>query len=600
MQRLARWVVRPPPDAAQVRGLSRALHLPDALASLLLQRGYETADAAAAFLRPTLDTLADPLNLPDMAKAVDLITAAARDGQAILVHGDYDVDGQCATALLTRTLRAAGVRTVPFVPHRLRDGYDFGPAGLAAAQAHETAVIITCDCGVTAHETVARARERGHVVIVTDHHVPRTLPPADAVIDPQRTDCDVAFREYCGAGVAFKLAQALVEPLHIPANLPFHLLDLVALATVADIVPLVGENRVLVRAGLKLLADSGWVGIRALLEVVGLAGKSLRSGHVGFILAPRLNAAGRLGDAMDGVKLLLTDDQEEARTLARDLETINARRQAMDQAILQQAVDAVEHGVDLEEEYALVLAREGWHPGVIGIVASRLVERFGRPTILVALEGEEGRGSGRSIPGFDLHAALVQCAPHLARFGGHRMAAGLTLQRDRLGAFREAFNAHARTSLALEDLIPTQRIDLVVALDELDLRLERLLQALEPCGPGNPGPVFGTRGAMARSAKVVGNNHVRFVLDDGTARLGAIGFDWADRLPEDWPADPVDVAFRLERDEFRGDATLQARVVHIMAAARPQVLSLDLHRSPSSSVAPPAGERRVMEDDGRR
>jgi single-stranded-DNA-specific exonuclease len=563
----ARWVIRPPPEADRVRGLSSALNLPPLLASLLLQRGFATADAAATFLRPSLDRLADPHALPDMGRAVELIADAVRAGQGILVHGDYDVDGQCATALLTRTLRAGGARVVPFVPHRVRDGYDFGPAGLAAAAAERASLIITCDCGTTAHETVAAARERGLTVIVTDHHVVGTLPPAHAVINPQRPDCDVPYREYCGTGVAFKLAQALVEALDAPAKLPYHMLDLVALATVADIVPLTGENRVLVRAGLKVLADSAWPGVRALLDVVGLAGKTLRAGHVGFILAPRLNAAGRIGDAMDGLKLLLSDDDEEARTLARALETINARRQAMDQEILEQAVEAVEDGVDLAEAYGLVLAQEGWHPGVIGIVASRLVERFGRPTILVALDGEEGRGSGRSIPGFDLHAALVRCSPHLARFGGHTMAAGLTVRRDRLEAFRNAFNAHARGSLAADDLVPTRRIDLLVQLDELDLRLERLLQALEPCGPGNPAPVFGARGAAARNARVVGANHLRFVLDDGSARMSAIGFDWADRLPGDWAAGPVDVAFRLERDEFRGDTTLQARVVDIRSPA---------------------------------
>ena len=234
--------------------------------------------------------------------------------------------------------------------------------------------------------------------------------------------------------------------------------------------------------------------------------------------------------------------------------------------ILEQAVGAVETEVDLDDAYGLVLAKDGWHPGVIGIVASRLVERFGRPTILVALEGDEGRGSGRSIPGFDLHAALVSCAPHLARFGGHTMAAGLTVRRERLDDFRLAFNAAARGALEPDDLIPTQRIDLLVSLDHLDLRLERMLQALEPCGPGNPAPVFGAAGARARDPRVVGTNHLRFTLDDGTSRLPAIGFDWADRVDQGWAAGPVDVAFRLDRDEWQGDATLQARVVHIRPA----------------------------------
>lgn len=563
----ARWVVRDAPDQTRVRDLAAALGVPPVLATLLVQRGHDTPDGAAGFLRPSLDTLSDPFQLPDMARAVELLADAVSRGQTILVHGDYDVDGQCATALLTRTLHAAGARVVPFVPHRVRDGYDFGPAGLAAAREHQAAVIVTCDCGTTALDAVARAREAGHQVIVTDHHLPGTLPAADAVVNPRRPEAEGAFREFCGAGVAFKLAQALVKVLALPANLPYHLLDLVALATVADIVPLTGENRTLVRFGLKTLADSRWPGLRALVETVGLARRPLRAGHVGFILAPRLNATGRIADAMDGLRLLLSDDEEAARDLARELETINARRQSMDQEILEQAVDHIEREVDLDQSYGLVLARDGWHPGVIGIVASRLVERFGRPTIMVALEGEEGRGSGRSIPGFDLHAALVSCAPHLARFGGHTMAAGLTVLRQRLPDFRNAFNAVAREALEPEDLVPRQRIDLVVPLHQLDLRLERLLQALEPCGPGNPAPVFGAAGVTARDPRVVGTNHLRFVLDDGSTRLPAIGFDWADRVPPEWAQGRVDVAFRLDRDEWQGDATLQARVVHIRPAA---------------------------------
>jgi single-stranded-DNA-specific exonuclease len=576
MQLIARWLVRPSPDGEPVRRLSQRLKLPPALATLLVQRGYREPEAAAAFLRPRLDGLADPFGLPDMAPAVERITRAVRSGETILVHGDYDVDGQCAAALLTRTLRAADARVVPFVPHRIRDGYDFGRAGLAAAGEHQAGVIITCDCGVTANEAVARATQAGHTVIITDHHVPRSangergvpgeLPPAHAIVNPQRADSQAAFREYCGAGVAFKLAQALVGPLGLPANLPYHLLDLVALATIADLVPLTGENRVLVKYGLRLLQESRWPGLRALLETVGLAARPIRAGHVGYILAPRLNAAGRIGDAMDGLRILLTDDGEEARAVASELETVNARRQTMDQEILVQAVDHIEREVDLDQEYGLVLARDGWHPGVIGIVASRIVERFGRPTILVALDGDEGRGSGRSIPKFDLHAALVSCAPLLARFGGHTMAAGLTVRRERLPDFRLAFNAVARNALEVDDLVPTQRIDLLVGLDQLDLELERLLHALEPCGPGNPAPVFGARRVTARDPRVVGTNHLRFVLEDGRSRLAAIGFDWADRVSPGWADRPVDVAFRLERDEFQGDATLEARVVHILPA----------------------------------
>lgn len=562
-----RWSLTPPPDPDRVAELTRSLNLPDTLAALLIQRGHLTPAAAASFLRPGLAGLSDPLAMRDMLRAVEVIAGAVRAGQTILIHGDYDVDGQCGAALLTRTLRAAGAKVVPFTPHRLRDGYDFGPAGVAAAQTHGAGVIVTVDCGVTAHATVARAKELGHAVVVTDHHVPGELPPADAVLNPHRPDCESPFKGFCGTGVAFKLAQALVPALGLPANLPFHLLDLVALASVADIVPLRGENRILVRAGLKVLAASRWPGVRALIAAAGFAGRDIRAGHVGYILAPRLNAVGRLGDANDGLRLLLTDDEPEARRLAGELEAINTRRQRLDQEILDQALETIEQEVDLEREYALVLARDGWHPGVIGIVASRVVERFGRPTFLIGLDGEEGRGSGRSIPGFDLHAALVSCAPLLSRFGGHAMAAGLTVRRENLEGFRAALNAVAREILEPDDLVPRQRIDLVVQLDRLDLRLEKMLRALEPCGAGNPAPVFGAERVWARNPRVVGGKHLRLTLDDGAGRIPGIGFDWGDRLDEAWAQSPVDVAFRLERDEWQGLASLQARVVDIHTAA---------------------------------
>lgn len=560
---VGRWRLAEPGDPTATQGLAAALRIPPTLAQLLVQRGYATSEDARTFLRPTLDQLSDPGLLRDMPRAVELIAGAVRRGTRIFVHGDYDVDGQCATALLTRVLREAGAEVVPFVPHRTRDGYDFGPAGLAAARACGAGLVITCDCGTTAVEPVAAARAAGMAVVVTDHHLARVTASADAMVNPQRPECPSPAKVLCGTGVAFKLVQALVAELGLPANLPYHFLDLVALATVADVVPLTGENRVLVRFGLKTLAQSRWPGVRALVAVAGLAGRPIRASHVGFVLAPRLNAVGRIGDAKDGLRLLLADDPAEAEALARQLETMNARRQAMDEAMLGEALEEIEAGVDLDRAYALVLAREGWHPGVVGLVASRVVERYARPTILVALEGEHGRGSGRSIAGFDLHGALAACAPHLARFGGHRMAAGLTVERGRLGAFREAFNAIAQSELTADDLVPTQRVDLVVSLDQLDGNLERLMRHLEPCGAGNPAPVLGVRGAAGRSARVVGANHVRCTLDDEQARIAAIGFGWADRVPDDWWTRPLDVAFRLERDEWRGRTSLQARIVHI-------------------------------------
>src|SRR6266516_2770747 len=522
----ARWTVTAPPDPQLTAALASDLHIPEPLAALLVQRGLAAPEHAKAFLRPDLERLSDPLAWVDMSRAVELIVAAVRSGAPILVHGDYDVDGQCAAALLTRVLSSVGGRVHAFVPHRLRDGYDFGPTGLAEARRLGAGLIITCDCGITAVEAVRAARAAGIEVIVTDHHLPgNELPPASAVLDPQRADCRSAAKELCGTGVAFKLAQALVPALGLSPHLPLHFLDLVALATVADVVPLTGENRILVRHGLKLLAESHWTGVRALVETAGLAGKPIRSGHVGFIQAP-------------------------------------------DQRILDEAVELAER-VLRPEDRALVLAADAWHPGVIGIVASRLVERYGRPTFLIAWDGggSTGRGSGRSIAGFDLHAALQRVAPHLEKYGGHTMAAGLTIRRGRYEAFRVAFLGVASELLRPDDLVPAQRVDLELPLGLVSDELEKLIRYLEPCGAGNPAPVFGVRGARAVGARRVGTNHLRFTLDDESGALPAIAFQWADAIPDQWLAERLDVAFRLERDEWQGRTTLQARVASMAPSA---------------------------------
>jgi single-stranded-DNA-specific exonuclease len=555
-----RWVVAPTPDPAAVERLAAELGLPVALAALLVQRGQGSQVAARSFLRPSVGGLSDPAGIAGMAEAVDAIASAVRAGGTILVHGDYDVDGQCATALLTRALREAGADVVGFVPHRLRDGYDFGPAGLAAAQRIGASLVITCDCGITAVETVAAARAAGIGVVVTDHHLPGPeLPPALAIVDPQHGEHSADTRALCGTGIAFKLVQALVPALGLPPNLPYHLLDLVALATVADVVPLVGENRILVRHGLRLLGGSRWPGLRALVEASGLGGRELRAGHMGYILGPRLNAVGRIGDAADGLRLLLTDDELEATELARRLEGLNVERQSLDHRMLEEALEQVEQAGDPERDAGFVLAGDGWHPGVVGIVASRVVERYGRPAFLIAFDGEIGKGSGRSISRFDLHAALLACGDLLERYGGHQMAAGLTIKRGRLEEFRERFCDIAREMLGPDDLGPEQRVDLELRLHEADRELERMCRHLEPCGSGNASPVFGVRGVRLTGRSRVGNGHLKGTLDDGRTRLPAIGFQWADRVP--WLGEGlVDAAFRLESNEWNGHSTLQARL----------------------------------------
>jgi single-stranded-DNA-specific exonuclease len=548
--------------------LAAALNLPVPLAALLVQRGHDTPDAARRFLRPELASLVEPEALLGLPAAVEAIVATAATGGTILVHGDYDVDGQCATAVLVRTLRAAGVTTHGFVPNRLRDGYDFGPAGLREAERVGAQLIVTCDCGITAVETVAAARASGFRVVVTDHHLPGDqLPNAHAVIDPQQPGDTSGLEMLAGTGIAFKLAQAIAPRLGLPANFCWHLLDLVALATIADVVPLIGENRILVKHGLRLLADSRWPGVRALLKASGVDSSEVRAGQVGYTIAPRLNAAGRIADAGLGLQLLLSDDPAECARIAAELERLNRERQAIDQRILDEALVSVERDYpDPGSHRALVLAHEGWHPGVVGIVASRVVERFGRPTFLIALEGEVGKGSGRSVDRFDLHAALHQCGDLLERFGGHRMAAGLTIRRDRVAAFRTRFNAVASNLLPVADLGPEQRVDLELHPAEVSDDLERWGRHLEPCGMGNPAPVFGVRQVRLDGVRTVGSNHLKATIAAGGRSLEAIAFNWADRA-SGLDRGAVDVAFRLERNEWQGRSALQARVVALARTA---------------------------------
>jgi single-stranded-DNA-specific exonuclease len=566
-----RWIVEAAANAARAEALAAELSIPPALARLLVQRGYEEPERAKAFLRPALESLSDPYCLAGMAQAVEAVTGAIRRGDTILVHGDYDVDGQCATALLTRALREAGGRVEPFVPHRLRDGYDFGPAGLAEARRVGARLILTCDCGITAVETVRRATEAGIAVVVTDHHLPGPeLSPAAAIVDPQRSDDTSELGVLCGTGIAFKLVQALVPALGLPVTLPLHLLDYAAIATVADVVPLVGENRIIVRHGLRLLRQTRWPGLQALLRVSGLANRSIRASQVAFILGPRLNAAGRVGEASAGLRLLLSDDHAEAFRLAEQLEVWNTERQAIDQRILQDAIDLVEKEFDLNRDAAFVLAAEGWHPGVVGIVASRVVERYGRPTFLIGFDGEIGKGSGRSISRFNLHEALVECADLLDRFGGHRMAAGLTVKRGRLDEFRARFGEVARRLLDPGTLGPEQRVDVELELGEVTSDLERLCRHLEPCGMGNPAPVFGVRSVRFSQREVVGQGHLKGLLCQGELSVETIGFQWADRVP--WLCDdPVDAAIRLERNDYMGRNTLQARLVALTPAVSCQL-----------------------------
>jgi single-stranded-DNA-specific exonuclease len=565
-----RWIVPEPPDPAAVARLQEELHLPEPLCRLLAARGLADIDIAKSYLRPRLDQLHDPCLMLDLGRAVDRLERAIGNGEQVLVHGDYDVDGICSTTLMTRTLRMLGGKVTPFIPRRIEDGYDLGAAGVEAALRVGARVVLTCDCGTSAHEPVRALQDAGIDVIISDHHLPggEALPAAYAVLNPKRPGCTSPDRDLAAVGVAFKLALALVRRRGASENAIYRMLDLVALATIADIAPLRGENRVLARYGLKMLNETQNVGLRALIRAAGLGGKPITAGRVGFILAPRLNAVGRLGHAIRGVELLLSEDEHAANATARDLEELNARRQEVDRATLVRARELLS-SLDLDETYGIVLAEEGWHPGVIGIVASRIVEEFGRPTVLVSLDGSDGKGSGRSIPAFDLHGGLSKCRDLLVRFGGHRSAAGVTIARDRVPEFAERFNAVAREQLTPDDLTPELRTDLEVSLGELTLPLESLLRHIEPCGIGNPSPVLVARQVtVAAPPRIVGREHEHLKLrltDASGAQIEALGWGMASRASEAELGSVLDVAFRLESDEWNGERRLQARLADFRA-----------------------------------
>lgn len=571
---MVRWRVLPQPTAESVAELAESLSLPKPLAALLIQRDLRDVDSVRAFLRPSLSSLSNPYLLADMPEAVARISKAVKEGENILIYGDYDVDGQCATALLVRALRQAGGKVHFAVPDRLIEGYGFQRPAISLAEELGVTLVITCDCGVTSVAEVAEASARGISTVITDHHQPGPeLPPAVAVVNPNRKDDTSGLGDLCGAGVAFKLVQALVGPLGLPENYPMHLLDYVAVATIADVVALRGENRILVRHGLKLLEQTSWPGLKALLEGVGVGKMGITAGDVGYGVAPRLNAAGRVAHARLGIDLLLSDVPVEGAVLARRLEEYNKERRQLDQAIRDQAMTEIAaQQADPGEFPAIVLSGSDWHPGVIGIVASRVVERYGRPTFMIAIDEDGiGKGSGRSVAGFDLHAALTECADLLERYGGHAMAAGVTLRADRIDAFRARLCTIVTRELKPEQLGPTQLVDLELHLSAATHELERYGRYLEPCGSANRTPVFGVREVLLEKIRMLGNSHLKLTLTQGGSRLDGIAFGWADRAP--WLTDTTgavlaDVAFVLEENVWNGRSALQARIVALAPAGQ--------------------------------
>jgi single-stranded-DNA-specific exonuclease len=543
-----------PYDFAAARRLAAELGVSHVLAQILVRRGLgETADARAFLAAAD----AHPLDaFGGLRDAAGRILGHIGRRSRITVHGDYDVDGVCSTAVLVRVLRTLGADVDWYLPSRIDDGYGLAAATVERLAARGTDLLITVDCAITAVEEVAAARSAGIDVVVTDHHSPRAdgrLPDAP-IVHPRVGGYPCP--DLCAAAVAHKLAQALLEGAGEDPALADEDLDLVALATVADVVPLVGENRRLVREGLRRLASTRKPGLRALMAVARVDPGELDAGAIGFRLAPRINAAGRLHRADAGLELVLTENPERARAVAAELDAVNAERRDVETRIRFEAEALVG---ELGPSPAYVLAGEGWHPGVIGIVAARIAERHHRPAVLIALDGEEGTGSGRSIPGFDLLGGLNAASHHLLRHGGHRAAAGLTIAREAVDGFREAFCGHAAEVLTPDDLVPKVRVDAVASGDALTLGLAEELESLAPFGQANPAPALLVPGAQFSDPHAMGEGrHVAFTLHAGGARSRCVHFGAGGRLPAE-PGAPVDAAVRLEVNRFNG--TVEPRLV---------------------------------------
>jgi single-stranded-DNA-specific exonuclease len=529
---------------------------------LLAVRGMERPEHAKVFLRPRLDALASAHLLADGDRATRRLSKAIRGDETIFVHGDYDVDGVSGVSLLTRWLRELGATVVPWVPNRSTDGYDLGPAGVRAAVQAQAAVLLTTDCGIRAHEAVAEATAKGLDVIVTDHHSPGDeLPPAFAVVNPNRSDCDYPNKALCGAGVAYQICRLLGEEFGREERDLYPLLDLVALATVADLVPLTDENRTLVRFGLRALAQTKNLGLRALMKKADVS-EPIDAGHVGFRLGPRINAVGRMADAKTAVELLLTESPDRATELAAVLDDHNRARQDEEERTLEAALAWLDTEFDAQRDLGLVVDGEGWHPGVIGIVASRIVSRVHRPTVLIARNGDVGRGSARSVSGFHLLDAIDACGDYLDRYGGHKQAAGLDISVDRIAGFRKAFNSAVKAALPGGLPRPCLHPDLEISLSEATDELMKYLPYVGPFGMGNPGPTFMARGVqLTGPARIVGKGHLKLQMQQDGRRLEGIGFGLGERVPpQSLGEGPFDVLFKLRVSEFRGRRQVEAHL----------------------------------------
>ena len=558
-----RWKIKQP-SVDHVASLKKEFNTSEIIAKVLANRGIESLKSSHDFFNPSNDQLHDPFMMKNMDIAVNRISKNIQNQKPILIFGDYDVDGTTGASLLYLGLKDLNAIVEYYIPHREKEGYGLSSGGIDYAQSVGADLLITCDCGINAFQPVDYANEHEVDIIITDHHIPdKKLPNAYAVLNPKQKGCEYPFKGLCGCGVAFKLISALSEKSGIGQNVGLNYLDLVALATSADMVPILDENRVLVHGGLDQLEESKSTGIHQLLVQTGLVGESLNVGKLVFGLAPKINAAGRMGDANRTVELLTTSDKMRAEELASILVRENKRRQLIQEDIVNDAIRIVHSQVDLENNKVVIIGSKGWHPGVVGIVASRIKDEFSRPAIVIAFDKKGiGKGSARSIPNLDLYEALSYAAKFLEGYGGHPMAAGLTVREDKFENFKSLFLRNVNKILTNDDLIPAISIDGEMALTDINSRFMRFLERLGPFGPGNMRPKFVSRNlSISGQPRLMGNGeHIRFIVSQNGRNYPAVGFKLSSHYEDLIRGVPVDIAYVVEVNQWQGQSNIQLNV----------------------------------------
>ena len=556
-----RWTIIPgDPDKAEA--LNRVLKISPVFCKILTQRGITTYDEARDFFRPQLSHLHDPWLMKDMNKAVERILPALENQEKVLVFGDYDVDGTTAVASMYSFLKKNGFNVDFYIPHRYREGYGVSKAGIDFAKENGFTLIISLDCGIKSYVLITYAKTAGIDFVVCDHHLPdEILPPAIAILNPKQSDCHYPYKELCGCGVGFKLITALAEKLKLPEQFVYEYLDLAAVAIAADIVPITGENRILAYYGLQKANENPNPGIKALCHLGGVQ-TQLQINNLVFIIAPRVNAAGRMDDATKAVQLFISETYEEALTFAEQLHSDNTNRKEADTSTTQEALALIEENENWINSKSTVLFKPHWHKGVVGIVASRVIEQYYRPTIILTQSGNLAAGSARSVPGFNLYEAVHACRDHLLGYGGHFAAAGMTLEIDKIDAFRAKFEDIVASTIDPDLLIPEILIDAEISFDDITWPFYNILNQMEPFGPENLRPVFLTRNVVDTGySRIVKETHLRFSLRQGGRTFTGIGFNLHDKYECLRQKQPCDIVYKLDINEWNGEKSLQLRVI---------------------------------------